>query len=201
MKRKRSLIPIAAAVLLVTVFFLLAGKLLVVNEPPALSDAIIILGGGDGERELLASTLYKQHYAPVIIVSNGGTRGHPSTAYALHEIEWLRGYGVPDSAIVPELEAQSTYGNAVYSEKMMLQHHFKSAIVVSSTYHMRRAQYIFNKMYAGSGIRLTYCAAPVIGYSPERWWASYAGRVFTFSEYEKLVGYFVLYGLLNHKEM
>jgi uncharacterized SAM-binding protein YcdF (DUF218 family) len=200
MRKKRVLIPIAAAFVLAIACFLFAGKLLVVNEPPARSDAIIILGGGDGEREQLASTLYKQGYAPVIIVSNGGTRGHPSTVYAKCEIEWLRGYGVPEVAIVPEFEAQSTYGNAVYSEQVMRRHGWKSALVVSSSYHMRRAQYIFNKIYAGSGIRLTYCAAPVVGYVPERWWASYAGRLFTFSEYEKLAGYFVLYGLLNYKE-
>ncbi len=170
------------------------------NETPVKSDVIIVLGGGSGERELQASRLYKEHYAPYIIVSNGGTRGKPSTEMAEKEIEWLRGYGVPDTAIIPELQSQSTYGNAVFSEVTMEKYNFRSAIVVSSSYHMRRGQYIFNKVFKGSGIRLTYCEAKVPDYSPNLWWTTLRGWGFTMSEYEKLAGYLILYGVFNNKD-
>lgn len=189
-------------VTLIVVFcFLLAGRFLVVNQQPVKSDVIIVLGGGGGERQLLASELYKEHYAPFIIVSNGGTRGKPSTEKAQMEIQRLKDEGVPDSAIISELQSQSTYGNAVFTERVMKEHNFHSAIVVSSTYHMRRSQYIFNKVFYGSGVRLTYCAAPVPNYSPTFWWTTTSGWSYTFSEYKKLIGYLIVYGIFNNKEL
>ncbi|GGH79953.1 uncharacterized SAM-binding protein YcdF (DUF218 family) [Pullulanibacillus pueri] len=173
-----------------------AGRYLAVSERPRNADVIIVLGGGDGERALEASKLYKKGYAPYVMLSNGGLRNHPSTVEAEKEMGWLKEDGVPESAIIPELQAQSTYGNAVYSKRMMKKHHFKSAIVVSSSFHMRRSHYIFEKVYAGSGIKLIYHAAPTSYYNPDWWWTTKLGWQFTINEYIKLVGYVVIYGLV-----
>ncbi|MCF8568434.1 YdcF family protein [Alicyclobacillus tolerans] len=132
-------------VLILIFWFLTAGHFLVVNQHPVRSSVIIVLGGGGGERELQASKLYKEKYAPYVVLSDGGTRWNPSTFAGKIEIASLKTYGVPGTAIIPELHAQSTYGNAVYTKSIMIQHHFTSAIVVSSSYHMRRAQlYLIN---------------------------------------------------------
>ncbi len=169
------------------------------NRNTEKSDVIIVLGGGDGERTLEASKLYKAHFADYVILSNGGTRDHPSTVVAQQEIGRLIKNGVPQSAIIPELQSLSTYGNAFYTLKIMEKRRFKSAIVVSSTYHMRRAHYIFNKVYRGSNINLIYRGAPTDNdaYYPKTWWTTQAGWMFTTSEYVKLVGYHIVYGLLK----
>ncbi|WP_188687879.1 YdcF family protein [Pullulanibacillus camelliae] len=192
-KIKRMLLLLMA--LLVVIGFFGAGPFLYINEKPVHSDVIIVLGGGAGEREGLASALYKEGYAPYVMVSNGGARDHPTPEVAELEMGWLKADGVPGSAIIPELKAQSTYGNAVYTEKMMKKHGFKSAIVVSSSYHMRRSHYIFQKLYKGSGIALHYKGAKTPHYNPTWWWTTEAGWKNTISEYIKLVGYIVLYGI------
>lgn len=183
--------------LLLLLCFFTAGRYLNIEQKPVKSDVIIVLGGGDGERALEASKLYKAHYAPYVILSNGGTRGRPSTYAAKQEIGWLIDDGVPLSAIIPELQSQSTYGNAVYTKKIMKTHRFKSAIVVSSTYHMRRSQYIFDKVFHHSNIKLIYRGAQTPGYYPTKWWTTDAGWIFTPSEYIKLIGYHIVYGLLK----
>lgn len=186
----------------VALFILFAGRILQVDQQPVKSDVIIVLGGGNtGERELKASQLFKESYAPYVIISNGGSRSRPTTAYAEREIGWLREYGVPDSAIIPELEAQSTYGNAVFTKQLMEKFNFQSAIVVSSSYHMRRTQYIFNKEYEHSGKKLTYVAAQVPNYSPDSWWSTRSGWSYITSEYKKLIGYWIVYGILNNKDL
>ncbi|MDQ6598968.1 YdcF family protein [Bacillus salipaludis] len=138
--------------LIICIFCLLilAGSSLIVNQPPIKSGAIIMLGGGWTERAKEASMLYKEHFAPVIIISDGGTRTKPSTKSAKQEIEWLESYGVPKKLIIPEFRAQSTYGNAVYTKDIMHKYNFQSAIVASSSYHMRRVKYIFDKVYYNS---------------------------------------------------
>ncbi len=143
---KIKLWKILLTVFLIVFFsFILAGRFLDIEQPLQKADVIIVLGGGDGERTLEASKLYKSGLAGKVILSNGGLRNHPFTSVAMQEIGRLKDEGVPQSAIIPELQSQSTYGNAFFTKKVMKAHHFKSAIVVSSSYHMRRAQYIFIK--------------------------------------------------------
>ena len=184
-------------VLIIIFWFLTAGSFLVVNQHPVRSSVIIVLGGGTGERELQASKLYRGKYATYVILSDGGARWHPSTVEAEMEIGWLKTYGVPGTAIIPELHAQSTYGNAIYTKSIMIQHDFRSAIVVSSSYHMRRAQYIFDKVYSGSHIKLTFSAAPVPRYNPSLWWTTQSGWNYVPGEYIKLAGYIIWYGILH----
>lgn len=181
--KKRKFLILSIIVIIFGGLFILkeAGNFLVINEEPVQSDVIIILSGGGIERLERGAELYKQGFAPYVIISNG----MEDNLY-----EALKNMGIPDNSIILETKASSTMENAVFTADLMQKQQFKSAIVVSSNYHMRRVKSNFTKSYANSPIRLTYCSVPGNEYDGERWWASKESRMTTYTEYIKLVGNF-----------
>ncbi|WNS43537.1 YdcF family protein [Paenibacillus sp. MMS20-IR301] len=95
--------------------------------------------------------------------------------------------GIPQEAILTENEALSTYQNAQFTLPIMKQHGFRSAIVVSSDFHMRRVKFIFDHVYKDSGIELTYIGSDS-GYHAKTWWSDRYSRETTVSEYVKMIG-------------
>jgi uncharacterized SAM-binding protein YcdF (DUF218 family) len=184
---RKILLIIAAVLLVLTLLLLLIGRFLVVNEAPKKTDVIILLSGDVGRMEK-AIELMNEGYADRIIVTR--TDGH---GYGEIRLSSLIRSGVSESAIIPEYQATSTYTNAVYSKSLMEQYGFKSALVVSSNYHMRRVSYTFNKVYNHSGIDLTYVDAPSVNFDPVYWWSKRKYVNYTISEYIKLIGYIIKY--------
>lgn len=117
------------------------------------SDAIVVLGAGlrrDGSagpaltrRTLHAAQLYREGLAPHIICSGGQAEPRPrSEAAACAEI--LQRQGIPDSAIILEDRSRSTEENAIYTREIMDANGWRRALVVSDSFHMLRAQWIFS---------------------------------------------------------
>jgi len=180
-----SLIIFLSAVTVIFAFY--AGELLVVDEKPQKSDVIIVLAGDHGARTGLGARLFQQGYAPYFMVS-GGQVYHATTAadlMAAHAVE----LGIPEKSIILESRADSTYQNAVFTKELIHKYDFKSAIIISSNYHMRRVKLIFQREFFGSGVSLTYCAATDPEYNPHRWWATNKSLLITFDEYIKFIGY------------
>jgi uncharacterized SAM-binding protein YcdF (DUF218 family) len=185
------LIFIFISFIITVLLFAFSGRFLVINEHPQKSEVIIVLGGDSGRIEK-GVELFKDGYASYIMVSDGGSRNHPSTEQADKMIKKAIELGVPKNAIIPEIRSQSTYGNAVYSFELIKKYNFRSALVVSSDYHMLRTKLTFEKVYSNSGIRLTYCAASSTYYSYFILKNSQSIQ-FTVSEYLKLIGYIIHY--------
>ncbi|ETT45151.1 hypothetical protein C162_21478 [Paenibacillus sp. FSL R7-269] len=181
-KRRKRILFLYLPVLLIVVLFLGAGRFLPVSETPKQADVIIILSGGGGRVEQ-GVQLFQKGYAPQLLLSNakeitgpaGDMRG---TALSM---------GIPESAILTEDAAESTYQNAQLTLPIMQQKGFKSAIVVSSDFHMRRVKFIFDHVYRKSGIELTYIGADS-GYNAKAWWSDRYSRETTFNEYIKMIG-------------
>lgn len=165
-------------ILLFLVAFNYAGDFLVVDEKPVKSDVIIVLSGGDGRLEK-GVQLYKEGYAPYLLLSNGSVENLYKRALEL---------GVPNDSILMEIKSDSTLDNAVFSKEIMQYLQLESAIVVSSHSHMRRVKVLYDKMFRNSDIRLTYVAGVMDEYTPKRWWEEEANRNITLREYIKLVG-------------
>lgn len=183
----RWLITAAAGLLLLAVAFLGAGRLLVYDEPPRHADVIVVLAGDRGARTAQGAALYHAGWAPQLIVSGGPTY-HTTTIAALmrdHAVE----LGVPADAVIIEDQADSTYGNAVFTQQLMEEHGYTTALVLSSNYHMRRVKYTFEREFRESGIELTYCAATDPNFDPARWWTNNKSVMYTFTEYVKFIGY------------
>lgn len=123
-----------------------------VEEKPRAADAIVVFGGGAGEsgqagggyqeRVQQAVNLYANGYARHVIFSTG-------FEFTLREAEVMRSLaierGVPAEAIILEAQAANTYENVVRSYRIMTERHWRSALVVSSPYHMRRALATWHK--------------------------------------------------------
>ncbi|WP_063975153.1 YdcF family protein [Domibacillus aminovorans] len=158
-------------------FFIFGKYFLIVNEEPKKVDVIIALSGDAGRLEK-AVDLYKKDYSDYVMLSVASEEG----LRAQQAIE----LGVLDAALLLEDEATSTYTNAVYSKDLMELYHLRSAIVVSSDYHMRRVKLIFERVYKDSGIELTYVASQR---NDQVWYKDWTNIRYTFNEFVKLPAY------------
>ena len=122
------------------------------NTAQSRFDVIIILGGGidsDGNPEpVLQSRItegvreYERGVAPRIIVTGGEQKGYIQ-ANVMARV--AQAQGVPASAIVVEPKAENTIQNACFSARIMKQHGWNSAEVVTSAPHVARAGIIFSR--------------------------------------------------------
>lgn len=112
-------------------------------------DAIIAISGGDtGARSREAINLYQSGWARVLIFSGAAQdKDGPSNAFEMKQIA-LRS-GVPESAIIIDEAASSTKENAENVQKIFNKLGTKTAILVTSGYHQRRASLTFNKYTEG----------------------------------------------------
>lgn len=127
-------------------------KPLQVVEPARRADAIVVFAGGVGEsgkarggyQERVKQTvdLYRQGLASHVIVSSG-------YAFVFREAEVMKelavALGVPASAILLETTATDTHQNVVNVERILQQHQWRTILLVSSPYHMRRALLTWRK--------------------------------------------------------
>ncbi len=176
---------LAAPICLLVLVFLFAGDFLALNQAPVGSDVIVVLGGGPPARVAKAVELYRKGYAPRLLMS-GGAVYSPWQDQAQHMRQQAVERGVPSDRILLDNRSLTTFQNALYTLQVMKAHHLTSAIVVSSTFHMRRAWADFSYVFFGQGIRLVYCSSPYAGFHPATWWTTAAGRAITLSEYAKI---------------
>ncbi|MBM7652554.1 uncharacterized SAM-binding protein YcdF (DUF218 family) [Neobacillus cucumis] len=132
------------------VFYFIKSNFFSVNQKPVKSDVIIVLSGETGRLET-AYDLYKSGYADTIMLSNSNSR------LFKYEIKKLK---IPDSVhFIDEPNATSTYTNAKYTLALMEKYHFKSAIVVSSNYHMDRVRLTYKRALNKQKLKLVYVAS------------------------------------------
>ncbi len=182
MKLRTKIIALLILMSFLLMFFYYAGYFLVLDENPKKSDVIIVLGGDQGSRIHKGVTLYKSGYAPYIIISGEITGADLLMASAVKS-------GVPKEFLILEQRAESTYENALFSKEIMEQYGFKTALVVSSDYHMRRARMIFEKVFDETKTTFTYCPVQEPNFSSSHWWVSERSIQFTLTEYGKTLAF------------
>jgi uncharacterized SAM-binding protein YcdF (DUF218 family)/glycosyltransferase involved in cell wall biosynthesis len=116
------------------------------------ADAVVVFGGGVGEsgkagvgtqeRVQHAVDAYRSGLSRHLIFSSG-------YLYSFPEAESMRALaiqeGVPPDAIALEQRATDTYQNVVFTRDILRQHGWRSVLLVSSPYHMRRALLVWRK--------------------------------------------------------
>ncbi|MDP4145989.1 MAG: YdcF family protein [Bacillota bacterium] len=118
------------------------------------SDCIIVLGCsvyGETPSVFLQRRLgkgielYNKGYAPYIIVSGGKGSGEDITeAEAMKR--FLISKGIPEDKIMLEDKSENTMSNIENSKMVMDKHNFKSAIIVSNYFHLKRASLMAKKV-------------------------------------------------------
>ena len=128
------------------------------------ADAIVVLGGAtngvafpsrladmnaQSDRLLHAAELYKAGKANKIIVAGGSRDWEAPEAVLMSQI--LVAMGVPVDAIVQERRSRNTLENARFTAEILQQEKLSSILLVTSAFHMRRAEAMFRM----EGILLT----------------------------------------------
>ena len=149
---KRIILLCLLAALLYFAAFLAAIHFTGARDATAPADVIIALGAGlrrDGRpgpaltrRSLHAAELWRASIAPAVICAGGRAESSPrSEADACREL--LQRQGLPQSAIFLEDNSRSTEENALFSSQLMAARGWTSAVLVSDSYHMLRASWLF----------------------------------------------------------
>ena len=103
--------------------------------------------------------------------------------------------GIPLEKIFTDGRCTSTYEDVLYARENIIKNKYKSAIVVSSNFHMRRVYLTFKKVFNGNDITTVFAPVPMNmnGINPNRWWTRENDLIAVFNEYIKLVFYYVKY--------
>lgn len=144
------------------------GRALVQDEGPAKSDCLFVLAGdGFGKRVMRSVTLFREGYAPKVLVS--GPHGSYGKTEDELSIAFARENGATDVAFVgvPN-HATSTVTEAQEVLPVLREQGCRSVLVVTSDYHTRRAGRILRRHWPGITVRMT--AAEAVDYHPDRWW-------------------------------
>jgi uncharacterized SAM-binding protein YcdF (DUF218 family) len=117
-------------------------------------DAIIVLGnpadsdGNPGPTQLARVTEavreYERGVAPRLIVTGAAVRNRFVEARVMART--AEAQGVPAGSVFIEPNARDTVQNACYAVRIMRQHGWTSAEIISSPYHLARAGIIFSRL-------------------------------------------------------
>jgi uncharacterized SAM-binding protein YcdF (DUF218 family)/glycosyltransferase involved in cell wall biosynthesis len=122
------------------------------SEAPRQADAIVVFAGGVGEsgqagggyqeRVKAAVDLYRGGFAPRMIFESG-------YVFVFREAEIMRdlavALGVPSSAIILETHGVNTYDDVLRVREVLRGNQWRSILLVSSPYNMRRAIAVWRK--------------------------------------------------------
>lgn len=179
---------LAAAALTVTV--LRAGHWLEApGEPPVPADAIVILGGNDGDRALRALSLYRDGYAPKIVLTGLEHGNAAPPANLTWRAEFLVAHGVPKSALRFEVYSDNSYEEATQVLALMRRQGWRTVVAVSDPPHMRRLAWTWRRVFQGTGLRYALVPSAAAWWTPERWWRDEHSGAFVISEFIKLAYY------------
>lgn len=204
MRRRRIAVGLAALVALAVAALPLlraAGRFLVEDDPLQRADAIVVLAGSYPDRILEAAALYRDGWAPRIILcrepENAGFRKLRDLGVRVpRPFELNRTVaeqmGVPADAItVLDRPAASTVSEADVVLAEVLARGYRSILLVTSKYHSHRAGLIYRHL-AGDHVAVVVRAARDDDFQPEGWWRDRASARRVAIEYQKLLTFLLV---------
>ncbi len=155
------------------------------SSPPG--GAIVVLGGDvgipssprvtsqlNGNRLIHAYRLYQAGKAPVILISAGNVFPQEGLEpEAFYSRRLLEEFGVPSDAILVERDSRNTHENAVRTRKILGAIGIDRILLVTSSFHMKRAVLTFEK--SGFDVIPSPSGISVVDYAQPRfldWWPS-----------------------------
>ena len=160
--------------------FLHLGTFLAKEDPLQQADAILVLSGTVIARPLEGANLYLAGYAPLIVLSQDeppigvpalAERGILFVSRATRAHSVFRQLGIPNEAIiVPERIHTNTAAEAVTLREIAVRERWNRVIVVSSTYHLRRAAFALRRELRGTDVQVLMHRTPYQGFEPAQWW-------------------------------
>jgi uncharacterized SAM-binding protein YcdF (DUF218 family) len=170
------------------------GHILDKTDTLAPADAIVVLGGdGNYHRMRQAAELWKQSYAPLVAFSLPPAELELLGTPERTTCEVAAKLGLAPNAEVFAGGATSTYEEAQLLGDMVKQRLWHRLIIVTDSYHTRRAAQTFRAVLPGATIMVV--AAPSPTYDVGRWWNNKEGLTGVMNEVVKLGFYCFKYGI------
>jgi len=132
---------------------------LVSNDTLQKGDAIILLEGDGLNRIKETARLFKEGYAPIVVIS-GGMKNPPTSLPASEMKPELVRAGVPQKFIVLEEKSLNTLEQGAEIMKMVKARNWRTIIIIASNFHQYRAYLIFLKAMRDAGIVINMINAP-----------------------------------------
>ena len=204
-RRFRLALGLLALLLIVGAFiFINIGRFLAREDPLQRADAIFVFAGTLAERPLEAADLYREGYAPWIVVTRATIdqatfqlekRGvRVPTQYDLSR-EVLLQLRVPRGALItPSFIHDNTGEEARTLRELALEHKWRRVILVSSKYHLRRLTLAARRALRGTTVQVLARGSRYDESVPDRWWTKRRDIRWIVSEVPKLVAYAVGFG-------
>lgn len=161
------------------------GHTLAVKDRLAEADAIVAISGDTGARVATATDLWRRGYASRMVFSGAALDPDSPSSGELMKRQAIA-YGVPAELILVEGGSATTAENAEGVAEIMAENGLRSAILVTSPYHQRRASLHFAKAFARYGFTLGNHPADDPTWDPTLWWAREPSRTLTVVEVAKL---------------
>ena len=162
-----------------------AARFLIVADPLEKADVIVVLAGGRrDERVRQGAELYKEGYAPLVLLSGGEEMVGISVPELLRR--QARAHGVPAAALLFEPGSTSTGEQARFLRPILEGRGLRRAIVVTSSYHTRRTRYLFRREFAGSPVEIRVYPVQQDVFSAAAWWTREQDTEIVVLEYIKL---------------
>jgi uncharacterized SAM-binding protein YcdF (DUF218 family) len=95
-------------------------------------------------RMLAAAKLQLKKGIPIIVSHGKDPKSNLSKGSII--MQYLVEFGIPRNKIILEEKSRNTFENAKYSIELCIKNDFRTPIVVTSAYHMKRSLLSFNKL-------------------------------------------------------
>jgi len=164
------------------------GDWLVLRDPPTRTDAALVLGGDPYfERTGHAVRLLKKGLVTRLIFC-GGEPGPGDHALSL--MQHARELGAPEESLLIEDRSHSTRESVEFALPLLQENRIRSLTLVTSPFHQRRT-FLAARKSLGNEVRLVNSPADPSFWKPDGWWRDWWSAKVVFTEYVKLVYYFV----------
>jgi len=197
---RRTRVAVALITLVLAAYgFTQVGHFLTNEDPLQKADAIVVLAGTSMDRPLEAADLFKEGYAPRIVLTHRmpeasyetlAARGVIVPAEANEQREILVRLGVPVNAIVLPLRVHdNTAQEAQTFRDLALKNRWRRILVVTSKYHLRRAGFAIRREMGGTGVEVEMHGTRYDDADPDRWWTTRRDLRWVLDEGAKLIAY------------
>lgn len=133
-------------------------------SPDERADAIVVLTGGKGRAEEGLALLRKAR-AELLILSGVNVDADADSIFFYNKLS-----DDESEKIMLEKTSRSTYENAVEVGRISRQKGLKSILLITSGYHMKRADFIFRRVLPPD-IEIKNHVAQTPNFDETRWWA------------------------------
>jgi uncharacterized SAM-binding protein YcdF (DUF218 family) len=164
-----------------------------VSDDVGQADAVAVLGGQIEVRPFAAADLYRKGLVKKILVSTneedraliGAVQGHTDANRRV-----LLKLGVPENAIETFGQAnKSTRDEAVSLREWVENHGTSNIIIPTEVFTARRVRWIFDREFAGQGVRIQVLSLEPPEYTRRYWWRTAAGLIAFQNEVIKYIYY------------